>query len=603
MIPPIRPVAYIMHAVNSSSTTAVPETRLTAPLAELERLSFCDTSATALGDWVTSLPMANTADAAAQVRQATWEIARLTVSPEQRMALLEQIRPILHYLCARLDRNAGTSATQGDAIARLAQRLQTNLCSGYKAVILAALEQREKGGQGDRQLLPLAIHRALSDLSRTLLRTLQFYVEPAERLWLELNQLYLLAERLGEADTALEDAENHTAPMTTPTSAYLRSLLLACSKPNQMRHRQLAEVFNCLEEWSKLVTLEPDATSALFAVDLESDQGPVYKRLMRDAVAPRGIRTDVLVYQLESYLRELPCEINVPDAASEVQISHLAEAWGVMRPRSHRRLGTSGSIRVCVGLRAVHFFLSGGVEFGETMADPDAITGGELNPFLLDARQRERHRPQAAKDVWDDAFDLGARIPENPNIQNPERILRRERGKPAPAPDKSAHELFDTTAIDTSPGGYQIRWNDPLPPMLQTGELIGLREEADNRWCIAVIRWIRQNSEGTAMGIELLSPRAIPVAVRAVQKVGGSTSYARGLLLPELAPIGQPASLITPRLPFQSGQKVHLQNQGIRSTAQLQQCLLKTESVNQFTYRMLSGYLENARVNLNIGDL
>ncbi|MEQ9005380.1 MAG: GTPase, partial [Pseudomonadales bacterium] len=162
---------------------------------------------------------------------------------------------------------------------------------------------------------------------------------------------------------------------------------------------------------------------------------------------------------------------------------------------------------------------------------------------------------------------------------------------------------FDTTAIDTSPGGYQIRWNDPLPPMLQTGELIGLREEADNRWCIAVIRWIRQNSEGTAMGIELLSPRAIPVAVRAVQKVGGSTSYARGLLLPELAPIGQPASLITPRQPFQSGQKVHLQNQGIRSTAQLQQCLLKTESVNQFTYRMLSGYLENARVNLNIGDL
>jgi hypothetical protein len=65
-------------------------------------------------------------------------------------------------------------------------------------------------------------------------------------------------------------------------------------------------------------------------------------------------------------------------------------------------------------------------------------------------------------------------------------------------------------------------------------------------------------------------------------------------MLPELTPIGQPASLITPRVPFQTGQKVHIQKQGVRSTAQLTKCVLKTESVNQFTYRMLSGYLENA---------
>ena len=588
-------------------------TRITVPDAELERLSFCDTTAAALADWILTLPMANTADTAAQVRQATWEIARLTVSAAQRMALLEQIRPSLHYLCARLDRNAASSSS-GDAVARLAQRLQTNLCSGYKSVVVACLAERAgNGNRGDRDLLPLAIHRALSDLSRTLLRTLQFYVEPADRLWLELNQLYLLAERLGVAETRMEDPENHAAPMTTPMNAYLRSLLMASCKPNQLRYRQLAEVFNCLEDWCRQVTLEPDATSALFAVDLESDQGPVYKRLLSHAVEPRGIRTDVLVYQIDSFLRDLPASIRVPDRMTDSQLRHLAEAWGVMQPRSHRRTGTSGTIKVCVGLRAVHYYLSGGMEFNDLLDDPDAIAEPEVNPFLADGRRQPAERAPV-KDVWDDAFDVGGRIPENPAIANPDQILSEARDKrrahaadglataPRPATPRLPYEIYDTSAIDTSPSGYQIRWNDPLPTSLQTGEVLALREDTDNRWCIAVVRWIRQNHEGTAMGIELLAPRAIPVAARTIQKVGGPTSYTRALLLPELAPIGQPATLITPRVPFQSGQKVHIQKQGVRSTAQLQKCVLRTESVNQFTYRMLSGYLENAQVTLKMSD-
>jgi hypothetical protein len=584
----------------------VPTARVTAPEAELIGLSFCDTTPSALAEWVIALPMANTADTAAQVRQATWEIARLDIPPAQRMALLEQIRPILHYLCARLDRNAATSSAHGDAIARLAQRLQTNLCSGYKSVVVAGVAQHAQAGAGrtlDTEVLPLAIHRALSDLSRTLLRTLQFYVEPADRLWFELNQLYLLAERLGIEGVGLEDAENHATPLTSPMSAYLRSLLLACCKPNQLRYRQLAAVFNHLEVWSPYVTLERDATSALFAVDLESDHGPVFKRLMRDAVEPRGIRTDMLVYQLESYLKDLPCTIKVPEGASDEQLRHLARAWGMMRPRSHRRTDVSGTVKVCVGLRSTHYFLSGGIEFNDLLDDPDALTDREVNPFLMDPERRERHRP-AVKDVWDDAFDVRRRIPENPRVDDPDRILRagRDRRPPTAQLERSGHEIYDTTAIDTSPGGYQIRWNDPLPPQIQTGEILAMREAEDNRWCVAVVRWIRQNHEGTAMGIELLSPRAIPVAARVIQKVGGPTTYARALMLPELEPIGQPATLITPRVPFQAGQKVHIQKQGVRSTAQLTKCVLRTESVNQFTYRMLSGYLENAQVTLKMSD-
>jgi cyclic-di-GMP-binding protein len=130
--------------------------------------------------------------------------------------------------------------------------------------------------------------------------------------------------------------------------------------------------------------------------------------------------------------------------------------------------------------------------------------------------------------------------------------------------------------------------------------MVAVRDESDPRWCIAVVRWIRQDSEGTSMGVELLSPRAIPVAARVINKKGGPTDYARVFLLPALEPIGQPATLVTPPLPFQPGQKINVLRQGVKTTAQLGECTLKTESFNQFTFRMLDGYLENTKLDSNM---
>ena len=583
--------------------------RIAAPEADLDSLSVCEPTVDSLASWIMSLPMANTADTAAQVRQTVYELARLRVPGKARLTLLEQIRPIVNYLCARMDRSAGTSNTHGDAIARLAQRLQTNLCSGYKAVVVELLAA-QGDNQGEQELLHRAIHRALSDLSRTLLRTLQFYVAPADKLWLELNQLYLLAEHMELADLALEDPENHHSQTISLKTLYLRAMLLATCKPNQLRPRQLQEIFNCLEVWATQASIETGDKDALFAVDLESDQGPKYARLLTDAAEARRIRTETLVYELESHSRNLSTADIVPASLSAGLVRHLADAWGMLQPRSQQRATTSLDMKLCVGIRAAHYFLSGGVAFPDQTASSDTLLHRELNPFLLNQEKDEHKKKEAAKDVWDDAFDLRVRIPENPGIVDPDRILlqgyarnKLDSGAAGDTADEiNAYRVYDATATDTSPGGYRLQWNDPLPANLQTGELAALREESDDRWCVGVIRWIRQDRQGTSMGIELLSPRAIPVAVRIVQKRGGPTDYARALMLPELAPINQPATLITPLVPFQTGQKVHIHRQGIQSTAQLQESQKHTESFNQFTFRLLAGYLENTQVTLKMAD-
>ena len=576
--------------------------RITAPAPDLTTLFCCEPQVDDLAGWIMGLTMANTPETAGQVRQACYELARLRATPRERLALLEQMRPIVHYLCTRMDLSAGT---HGDAVARMAQRLQSNLCAGYKAVIRDQLGDMAAGESAD-ETLNLAVHRAISDLSRTLLRTLQFYVAPADHLWLELNQLYLLAERAGFASAVLEDPENHHRPMVSISALFLRAMLMATAKPNQLRPGQLGKLFTSLELWADSARVVPTAAGALFAVDLDADQGPCYTAFLSAAREPRGLDTDQLVDQLERHLRNVPANIAMPEALSQDLIQHLAAAWGGQQPRAQRRTSTAVPMKLCIGLRAIHHCLSGSTGLTDGTTGSAIPLRGEANPFLeAQAKREQRRSAQQPRDVWDDAFDVRTRSAKRPNIADPDLALLQgpTRNRPGTeAESRSDCQIYDATAVDTSPGGYRVRWNDPLPAHLQTGELAALRETAEERWSVGVIRWIQQDGDGTAMGIELLSPRAVPVAVRQLRNRNGSPSYARGLLLPELRPIGQPATLITPLSPFQPGQKVHVQRRGAQSTALLMQSRHKTESFNQFTFQLLAGYLENVQATLKMAD-
>lgn len=583
-------------------------TLLSAPAPELDNLSFALPAPESVGEWISRLPMANVTETAGQIRQATFEIARLETDWKTRMSLLEGIRPTVLYLTARLDKAANSTGNQADAITRLAQRLQTNLCSGYKAVVLTARDEAELDADEGRYA-SLAIHRALSDLSRTLLRTLQYYVAPADKLWLTLHQLYYLAEQLGIQDELHADTENKAGPDLSITSAYQRSLLLALARPYQLRHRELAEAFNAIGNWAHLISLSEATAKNLYQVDLNSDQGPGPASAFSpgDGANLRGIDSNLLVNELEAFLQDAPKEpdslLIVPPGIERGLISHLADAWGEMKPRAFSRADASDAVRISIGLRPTHYFLSGDIEFadylsgnsgdGDKPAAANPFLGGEVH-FLPNAGEHQ--------DVWENAFDVEGRIPENPNIDDGQTRLYPHQAPPSPG-SEPAYRQFETTAADMSPSGYRLRWSEPFPPNLQTGELIGLRDENDSRWCLAVARWIRQDDEGPFMGVELLAPQAKAVAVRLIQSKGGKPEYQRAFLLPELKPLGRPATLVTPASPFQAGHKLHLKINGTQSTAQLGDCLLKTGSFNQFSFRVLDGYLEKPGSHPNMVNL
>jgi len=577
-----------------------PPLRIALPESNLAALSLCASQSTALSDWVAQLPMAHVPEAASQLRKMAGELARLVATPETRFELLEIIRTPAHYVCTRLDRNAGGSTgTEGHT--QSAQALQHELALGYKAVLRDLLATPEMTAP-QRDLCGHAIHRAMTDLSIALRRTYEYYAEPLTNVWLELNQLFGLAEALGIPSSAHTDDQARSAQQLTINDVYLRIAMLATAKPNQLRPKDLSATYHALELWTPHLAIGTPDDDSLFVVDLDVDAPPNYREFgSHSGERLRGIRTDVLVYELEAYLNEIASDVPVPDYVGEELLRHLAHAWGAMKRRSFHRSRSAGPMKICVGLRTLHYYISGGIDFAEQIGTSEALLRRELNPFLADPHELPTRRDKP-KDVWDGAFDLrGHRIPENPNIEDPGRILLNTR--PAKRPSEASYPCHDAEIVDTSPSGYCVRWRGVLPAQLQPGELLGVRERDDARWCIAATRWLRRSRSDTLMGIELLASCAIPCAVRLLQRRASPTEYHRGVLLPALEAIGQPAMLITPGLPFRESQKVQIRRHAIQATGQLMRRVRMTESFTQFTFRMLDGYLESTQIDLNMQSL
>ena len=545
-------------------------------------LSFCAAEPAALEQWSAELPLVNTEATAQLLSDATEELADIDLGPLRRLELLDVIRPTLRYICTRIQRNPLGKTKQWDAPSP--HHLQRSLCKAYGVAFEQTLEALDQDKPPNKDLLARIGHRLITELSLTILHSLQHYIEVPENFWQQLHSTYAALERRDLGDYMLKDDETVNRDLSV-REAYVRILLLQTCKPNQLNQNELNHLYNALEEWAGHASLSVDLTESVFAVDLTSDAAPVYAEQSRDQGTWLGLRTEVLTYELQAYLNAISTHVAVPDTVNNDLIQHAVSAWSSIHMRRFRRLATDSQVRLCIGLRAVHFFLSGGIGFNEQIANTDTSLRREVNPFL--EVDFESVASRVEDDPWGQAHDLKVPIPENPNIEEPSRIFF-ESQTPPPVESKYAH--YELKTLDTSPQGYRLRWPEAMPREAQLGEFIALREESDARWCVAVIRWISKSHDFAEMGIELLAPKAIPIAIRSIRKISGSTEFQRGLLLPSLEALNKPATIVTPKIQFVEQQKVSIQRQGLQTTAMLLSVTEKTESFNQFTFRVLGGY-------------
>ncbi|MFD2231488.1 hypothetical protein [Alkalimarinus sediminis] len=577
-------------------TSQVKNLNLTVPEQSLATLSFCDATPHHVEEWVSSLPMANIGETARQLYHAIIELNQLIISSQIRSQLLELIRPAIQYVCNELSKHYLNQPIilpeKQRKIANLSQALQIHLATGYKVVILENAENPKN--EKAKKSLAVACHRVISEYGRTALRSSQLYCPSPKNVWLESHAIFKFAEASDLLKYAIKDERNISKPETTIEEAYKRLLLLGCCKTNQLRQSDLTQIYNAFEVWASYTDIgEYYSSNSTFVLNMESDAPPVYRSLLHDSLTDHfyGFDTSTLVQHLTDFLssngRKDQGDDSVIEMPSNIQdqlIAHLAQALGILTKRNFKRMSSKGHLQLCTGLSAAHYFCSGEVEFN-TQLIQDVIkrqlASDEENMFL--------HRSKKQNDAWSGAFDAGpsggdteehASIPVNFTRS----IYDEEKHK------KPTFKHYNAPLINTSPGGYCLQWLGEIPGNIQAGEILGIRENEAHPWSVAVIRWIRQvKQHGTQIGIELLAPSAQPCGVQLIQKTGENSEYLRGLLLPELSAIGQAATLITPRLPFQTGQKILLNQQGEETKCQLNRRVAATGSFSQFELKIFSG--------------
>ena len=557
--------------------------RVTTP--DKQSLSFCEASPRDLKKWVDGLPKANIGETARQLYQALVELNQLLTPSENRLQLLEILRPEIYFVCKQLEKHFLNQAIVLDErprkVANLCQALQNHLAIGYKLIVarLAAQANRERN-----QLLAVALQRSTHSLCGPLIRASQLYCPVPEGLWLELHQLYQIARARDLHKVLIRDSQAlHTQGLSTEQS-YLVALLLGCARCNQMRQSAIARLAEVLEPWSALATLQAgDQASSLFAVAPQLDGPPRYISLfqqneLHNAV---GIDPSALVDAIKEHLL-LPAEnlgqsrLLVPEGFSQDMLQHLAAAWGDIAERTFQRSQGQGALTLCIGMSSLHYHLAGKRPFNEVLQLPETTNAAVFKPDT------------GAPDVWSNAFDA-----QKTNLWENglpfEEIQYNAPAKGAAAAEPSSAESYPTyevAIVNISPGGYCLSWPKEVPSQLQAGELLGVQGLPKQGWSIAVVRWIRQvRGGGTQMGIELIAPHAQACGLQLVRKAEQNSQYLRALLLPEISAISRPASLITARLPFQEGNKVSINLNGSEHRAVLSRRQTSTGSFNQFEYR------------------
>lgn len=545
------------------------------PPQDIDLLSFCESNKLAkVQAWVDDLKLTQIKTSSVQLYEALPEIAHLKTDTRTRFDMLEALWPVTQQcllgLLKEFLQQPLILPEPAQKTALLAQALQKHLLDGY-TVCAKELVEKNKLRAPQRELLLNALYRALSALSLLMLRAFQLYTAIPQTLWQRAHVLYQVAE--------FYDLHTRPVPLTagvqsqTLTDAYVRLVMLASIRPNQLAQNDINVAFRALEGWARQVRLFPSATedqNNLFLVDLNQDKGPVTKNRYDGNPNHRVLELDFqsLVSQLNKltsgksasdWLGQTPAVSLPPDMPASL-LEHMLNCWGNPMQRNQERRRLEVEADACIGLIDCHFHLCGNVEFDQFINPREVL---ESDSFLSGG------------------FDaLVASLSGKKDLDEP-KISRQT--------------VFRVVLHNVSAGGYCVFWQGDLPgSRVEAGELIGIREPDRRVWSICVVRWIRQLKGGSQLGIQVLTNQPVPYGAASVFDMGGYSDYMRAIHIPSPTMANQPPSLLTASVPFQENTRVKLKQEDSVIDVRLGKCVFSTSKFKLFSFETLTN--EDSRV-------
>jgi len=574
---------------------------LQLPRQDLERCSLFACEEPDVQAWIDELPLGNPGRAGGLLREACSELNRVPLAPPQRFALLERLRVPNRIVINALERVCLNQPIVLDEEAQRRADIISDLCAlsgaGYTLVAVDTIRgESDLGHSNPAKLAGESLHRAMVVAGQRIRLAFLLYQPLELNTWAGLHHLYALAERQQIARLPIEDSLRETR--SSIAQEYVPPLLLACAKPNQLRQHDIMAAFRAFCEWCEYVDLQdPELGEGLFAVDMQSDQPPVFAELLarRGTGEFRYLNTNRLIRYLEDLRRSRGTQgLRVIEFDRQTRLDtnlleHLIKSLGEVSQRNFTRQPSRTTLHIAAGLSNVHFYVAGertlddvfhGVDYQTPVSERIAV-----NPFLV--RELSGDRWQQANPEED--RERGEEHEDSALPVDIDRFTRTAFEQDRAAQEPTRYIVHSVKTMNASAGGYCVEWDDP-PDSVHIGDIVCVREAGNDRseWTIAVIRWVSQvKNAPTLLGLELISPRGTAYAARVKMPSGEFSRPIRVLLLPEIPLVGMPHTLIVPRLVFQEGQRITLLREEDAFLVKLKRQVASTGYFSQMDFEYL----------------
>jgi cyclic-di-GMP-binding protein len=480
--------------------------------------------------WVEQLPLTNPT----QVQQAlTSELKRFLqfgMGPLERLKTLEELRETVELVQVECAKKYGAKPLPLAEMELTLWKQAVDLWQLLRVAYQRCLQDAVEGGEEARKNAALMCQRCIRYTTSTIFEHYLINHEVAPDLRRHLHALYAFADKRGFADAQVQDSINRDANSTSCVATYAQALLLGLGNPYSLTPKQLELSKRWLDKWGDKIsiTTTPSEGAFVLMVDLDGDQGAM---LRTQESAPASVRYLVVDDLAKNLLKRIvllekgqpPAELGLgTDCAQpgcETLLKLLYQQW--CRPGTaavNPRRQVEGTLQVCIGISAIHYYMSG-------------------KPF------KQPGAPQLSREEEEELATFGH--------------LSKQREEMRASQMGYALESWKTINVGSEGFGF-VRAPDSAGSRLHLHQLIGACTAGEKTFILCVVQWLtlKQNGE-LHLGVRALPGISEPVAVR---PVGGGTPhpYVQAFLLPDVADKKIETSLILPSGWFQTGRVIEV---------------------------------------------
>lgn len=482
---------------------------------------------------------------------------RVHCEPSVRMEIMNLIDSDIQEELDKLYKKTASAAfpinEEYQALSDTLQYLLLESSVAYQIIIHDIAAKEDYINQYIGSLIPEALFLALFYLSDLLVERFQLYLSEPVHIWEELNQLYLLAERIGAQDDKIR-------AHTSIKNKYLQISILKMLNPYRLMHLEARKIYHLLETWEgycEIASYVEQTPENHFVVNLLADVPPHFYNEKNDSkknestdFEGRVLKMDRLRDYLDSYLEKVDQqkETHVFSYQSRMHnemLQRIDNEIEMHEERSEERVFAGNEIKLVSGLRACHHFLNNRKPFkpqeeidnqlAQKLEEnqPNDDSGINLINLIEEERLLSRKNPMGelqsinpfmgeTEIIGDEWEHIHATSVINANFNMTQKQL-----------NASLKEESWRQRNESDHGMLLVSKNDIEMP-IAVGMLVAFRLKVEKAYCLAVVKWLRVNpKKGMAIGLKVMAVQARALAVKGEEGAGSGGHFNRAFLISE----------------------------------------------------------------------